>query len=83
MDMIVPRVTLKIAPHVDRVNLSVTDEELVIIGKQGIKNGDRERRGPLALDLSSMKAIQEYFREKGRYPTDIEVESSTDVVGAL
>ena len=33
------------------------------------------RRGPLALDLICMKAIQEHYKDKGRNPTDIEVES--------
>ncbi|MBI5614254.1 phosphoribosylformylglycinamidine synthase, partial [Candidatus Gottesmanbacteria bacterium] len=75
MDAIVPRVNIVIAPHVDAVNINVPDAELVTIGKQGIKNGDGERRGPLALDLSSMKAIQKYFSDKGRNPTDVEVES--------
>ncbi|MBU0535622.1 MAG: phosphoribosylformylglycinamidine synthase [Nanoarchaeota archaeon] len=34
-----------------------------------------ERRGPLALDLQSMRVIRDHFKEKGRKPTDIEVES--------
>jgi phosphoribosylformylglycinamidine synthase len=33
------------------------------------------RRGPLALDLSYMKAIKGYFSKKGRNPTDLELES--------
>ena len=75
MDMIVPRVTLLTAPHVDLVEFNVSDEELIAIGKQGIQDGNKERRGPLALDLPSMKAIQKYFSVKGRSPTDVEVES--------
>jgi len=33
------------------------------------------RRGPLALDLTYMRTIQDYFRRKGRNPTDVELES--------
>lgn len=32
------------------------------------------RRGPLALDLTYMKAIQKYFLQQGRNPTDVELE---------
>ncbi|MCK4271550.1 phosphoribosylformylglycinamidine synthase, partial [bacterium] len=76
MDVGVPRVQLDIKPTADLVNLlTATDEELVVIGKQGIANEDGTRRGPLALDLTYMKAIQSYFRKAGRNPTDVELES--------
>jgi phosphoribosylformylglycinamidine synthase len=72
----VPRVQLDIKPTADLVNLlTASDEELVVIGKQGIANEDGTRRGPLALDLTYMKAIQSYFRKAGRNPTDVELES--------
>ncbi len=58
-----------------KVPLNVPDEELIKIGKEGIKDPDGTRRGPLALDLLSMKAIQKYFVEEKRDPTDIELES--------
>ncbi|MDP1728976.1 MAG: AIR synthase related protein, partial [archaeon] len=76
MGVIVPRVKLHESPTADIVDLlNAPDDSLVIIGKQGIANSDGTRRGPLALDLSYMKAIQGYFRERGRNPTDLEVES--------
>jgi len=75
MDKIAPKVILKIKPKTDIVNLNVSDEELIKIGKMGIENKDGTRRGPLALDLTYMKTIQKYFQKQGRNPTDIELES--------
>jgi phosphoribosylformylglycinamidine synthase len=75
MDRIVPRVKLTQEPKIDVVNLDVDDDELVRIGKQGIKNVDGSVRGPLALDLESMRTIRNYFMKEGRMPTDIELES--------
>lgn len=75
MDRIVPRVSLDNHLTADEINLNVVDEELTIIGKQGVANVDGTRRGPLALDLLYMKAIQKYFKKKGRNPTDVELES--------
>lgn len=71
-----PRVRLESTPRVDIVDiLSADDETLANIGKLGIANPDGSRHGPLALDLTYMTAIQEYFRKKNRNPTDIELES--------
>lgn len=75
MDIIVPLVKLNQKPTVSLVNLNVSDEELIKIGKSGIANPDDTRRGPLALDLTYMKTIQAYFKKLGRKPTDIELES--------
>ncbi len=75
MDIIIPKVHLTTKQNVSTVNLKVPDEELITIGKQGIANSDGTRRGPLALDLTYMKTIQEYFQKIGRNPTDIELES--------
>ncbi len=76
MGVVVPKVRLNEKPSADTVNISdASDEELAKIGKQGIANADGSRRGPLALDLTFMKAIQNYFRGKGRNPTDVEIES--------
>ncbi len=50
------------------IDLDVSDAALVAIGNKGIN-------GPLALDGDAMKAIQNYFRNKGRKPTDVELES--------
>lgn len=75
MDFIVPKVIIKTKPSVLEVDLKVSDNELKIIGKSGIKNSDGTRRGPLALDLIYMKTIQSYFRKLRRKPTDIELES--------
>jgi phosphoribosylformylglycinamidine synthase subunit PurSL len=76
MGISIPKVRLDDEPNADIVELmNASDEELQIIGKQGIENKDGTRRGPLALDLNYMKAIQKYFLEKNRNPTDIELES--------
>jgi len=71
----VPEVILKKTTPVINVSLAVSDEELIKIGKEGILDETKTRRGPLALDLSSMKVIQEHFRKLKREPTDIEIES--------
>ena len=75
MDKIAPQVNLSSANQVDIIDLNVSDEELTKIGKSGIKNKDGSSRGPLALDLSYMKAIKKYFNKLGRAPTDIELEA--------
>jgi len=69
-----PEVILqKHIPVID-IPLSVSDEELAKISKFGIEEGGKHR-GPLALDLSSMKAIQAHFVKLKRNPTDIELET--------
>jgi len=76
MDKIVPKVRLETEPKADLVDiLNSTDKELSVIGKQGIVNEDGTRRGPLALDLTYMKTIQQYFKKEERNPTDVELES--------
>ncbi len=76
MDRIVPTVRLSSTTTTDTVQiLDTTDEELQRIGKSGIANADGSRRGPLALSLVSMKAIQAYFKTLGRNPSDVELES--------
>ncbi len=76
MGVSVPKVSLDAKPSADVVDiLNAGDEELAAVGKQGIAGPDGIRRGPLALDLTYMKTIQAYFREKGRPPTDVELES--------
>ncbi|MCK4650038.1 phosphoribosylformylglycinamidine synthase subunit PurS [Candidatus Pacearchaeota archaeon] len=75
MDYIIPRIKLLQEPKSDIVNIDINDEELIKIGKQGIMNEDGSRRGPLALDLDSMKIIRDYFKKEKRMPTDIELES--------
>ena len=75
MDVVYPKVVLNDYPSADVVEIiNAADNELKIIGKEGIANSDGTRRGPLALDLNYMKAIQEYFRKEDRNPTDIEME---------
>ena len=71
----IPGVVLKKTTPVIKVSLQVPDEELIKIGKEGIMDETGVRRGPLALDLSSMKVIKEYFEKLKRNPTDIEIES--------
>ncbi len=75
MDNVIPRVKLEESPRVDIINLEISDEELINIGKKGILSKNGTRRGPLALSFTYMKAIQKYFRALGRNPTDIELES--------
>jgi phosphoribosylformylglycinamidine synthase subunit PurSL len=75
MGLIVPKVKLLKGSNVDTVDiLNASDDELINIGKYGILNSDGTRRGPLAADLISMKAVQSYFRSKDRNPRDTEVE---------
>ena len=71
----VPVVILPKHIPVINVPLKISDAELIQIGKVGIKDPDGQPRGPLALDLASMKTIQEHFRKLKRDPTDIEIES--------
>lgn len=78
MGVVVPKVHLQAHASVDVVDLNVGDEELVAIGKHGIRESpeSEERRGPLALDLESMKVILDYFMHvEKRTPTDLELES--------
>ena len=77
MDLIVPKVMLNSKTSVDVINiLDASDDELIKIGKEGILDSiTKIRRGPLALDLDSMKVIQNYFKEVNRNPYDIELES--------
>ncbi len=75
MDKTIPKVKIITRPQIDLVDLKVPDSELIKIGKEGISNSDGTKRGPLALDLTYMKAIQTYFNNLGRNPTDIELES--------
>jgi len=71
----VPEVILnKTIPVIKISLLNTKDEELEKIGKEGIKEKEDIRRGPLALSLSSMKVIQEHFAKLKRDPTDIELE---------
>lgn len=75
MGHFVPKVQLENKLTVDEVSLNIADEELQKIGKVGVPNSDGTHRGPLALDLLYMKTIQRYFKNVGRNPTDIELES--------
>ncbi len=68
--IVVPKVALREKGKADEVDLNVSDVELMRISREGILG-----RGPLALSLSAMKAIRDYFREQKRNPTDVELES--------
>ncbi len=71
-----PLVTIAGRPDANEVSLDVSDDELVLMGREGIADGDGTRRGPLALDMLSMGAIRDYFLNmEKRNPTDIELES--------
>ena len=71
----IPKVALPARPQATRVNLEVSDDELLQMGKEGIANPDGSRRGPLALSLPELHAIRNYFRGVKRNPTDVELES--------
>ncbi len=61
---------------VDDVDLNISDDELIKIGKEGIANQDGTRRGPLGMGLLYMQAVQKYFKDvEGRNPTDVELET--------
>lgn len=75
LPIVIPKVDLAEEDLVTEVNLNVSDEELIKIGRFGVVGPDGTHRGPLALDLSYMKVIQSYFKNKKRNPTDIEIES--------
>ncbi|MEK7113511.1 MAG: AIR synthase-related protein, partial [Patescibacteria group bacterium] len=69
------KVILEKRKPVISISLDVSDEELIKIGKEGVLDPAGFRRGPLALDLESMKTIAKYFVTLKRNPTDIELES--------
>ncbi len=72
----IPEVILPAKKDVITVSITkASDDELVKIGKEGIADPDGTRRGPLALDLISMKVIVAFFKSLKREPTDIELES--------
>ncbi len=75
MDVIVPKVKLKSHQKADEINLNISEEELLKLGKEGILNEDGTRRGPLALDKDYLETIKDYYKNEGRNPTDIELES--------
>lgn len=59
----------------DDVDLNVSDDELVAIGKDGIADADGSRRGPLGMSLLYMQAVRDYFKGEGRPAKDIELET--------
>ncbi|PIR55007.1 phosphoribosylformylglycinamidine synthase [Candidatus Peregrinibacteria bacterium CG10_big_fil_rev_8_21_14_0_10_36_19] len=75
MDTIIPIVQLESEQKVDEVNLNISEEDLLKLGKEGIPNADGTRRGPLALEKDYLHAIKSYYEKEGRNPTDIELES--------
>lgn len=73
MGIKLPKVNLSQKIKVLDVNLNVADKKLKDLGKNGIKENGISK-GPLALNLDYMKAIQKYFKNQKRNPTDIELE---------
>ncbi len=71
----IPKVILPKQNLVIKVPLNISNEELIKIGKEGIMDENKIHRGPLALNLESMKIIQAHFKKLGRDPNDIEIES--------
>ncbi len=74
MGVVVPKVTL-VPGNVSEVSLAIDDEALAVLGKKGIRNSDGTYRGPLGLGIGELKNIREYFNNKGRLPTDVEIEA--------
>ncbi|MGW8320904.1 MAG: phosphoribosylformylglycinamidine synthase, partial [Thermodesulfobacteriota bacterium] len=74
-----PKVQLAPSGQIDTVSLNVDDEELNRLGKEGIldlgEDGRKAGRGPLALDVPTLKVIRDHFNRLGRDPTDLELES--------
>jgi len=76
MDRVVPLVELHELPTAEPVDLELDDTELARLGKEGIIDPQTgQRRGPLALALPQLHALRDYFRAKGRKPTDVEIEA--------
>lgn len=76
MDVVVPKVRLSNDHLVaDDIDLNISDADLAAIGKDGIKNADGTRRGPLGMSLLYMQAVQNYFKKLGRPAKDIEIET--------
>ena len=76
MDPVVPSVHLNEIPTAETVDLDLDDADLARLGKEGIPDAATgQRRGPLALDLAQLHTIRNYFKKKGRKPTDVELES--------
>ncbi|MFH0818966.1 MAG: AIR synthase-related protein [Patescibacteria group bacterium] len=75
MNVVIPKVKLEQNIQIDKINLDISDNELIELGKKGIKNLDGTYRGPLALDLQSLKNIKAYFDKLSRRPTDAELEA--------
>ncbi|MBI4440638.1 phosphoribosylformylglycinamidine synthase [Candidatus Woesearchaeota archaeon] len=69
-----PLVALDMNNVVTKIDLGIPDEDLAQLGMAGIIDQSGSR-GPLALDLPSMKAIQCYFHRQNRQPTDVELEA--------
>ena len=57
------------------IDLNISEEEITLIGKQGILENNNTRRGTLGLDVKSLNAIKFYFNKKKRQPTDVEIET--------
>ncbi|MBN1501493.1 MAG: phosphoribosylformylglycinamidine synthase [Spirochaetes bacterium] len=73
---LIPVVNVHEDGDVSSIDLNLSDVELTELGKSGIMDSENSRRGPLALDLESMKVIKKYFDEtEKRKPTDVEIES--------
>jgi phosphoribosylformylglycinamidine synthase subunit PurSL len=75
MEAVVPKVILSTPKAADEINLDISEEELLKLGKEGIPNEDGTSRGPLALEKDALDAITDYYAKEGRNPTDIELES--------
>ena len=66
MGLVIPKVNLLDKFKVLEIDLEKSDDELIKLGKEGIVDEKGISRGPLALDLTYLKSIRDYFREEKR-----------------
>ena len=76
LEPVVPLVSLHEPATAEDVDLDLDEADLARLGKEGILDPvSGQRRGPLALDPDQLHTIHRYFMNKGRKPTDVEIES--------
>ncbi len=77
LEIIIPKVSLKHTPTISKINLNVSDEELLQISKQR----------SLALNLAEMKKIKNYFsdlkflNERTKVGLDLPTDAELEVLG--
>lgn len=75
LDIAVPEIKWSPSETITHIDMDMSDEELTLLGSQGIKEKNGTRRGPLGLNLDELKTIRNYFNNLRRQPTDVELET--------